>query len=101
MRSQAVLQGVAFMGVQVLRSKRLILLHEKKGSENRKNEVELCPPSVPPPEALYDVVRNPDLPFLAFFGKPPENQGFFIPSEPLKCLGKKGKTKKKKKQGIP
>ena len=34
---QAVLQGGPFMGVQVLRWKRLIWLHEKKGRENRKN----------------------------------------------------------------
>ena len=33
---QAVLQGVPFMGVQVLRWKRVILLHEKKNPENRK-----------------------------------------------------------------
>ena len=37
---QAVLQGVPFTGVQVLRLKNLILLH----AENRKNEVKLPPP---------------------------------------------------------
>ena len=41
---QAVLQGVLFMGVHVLRSKMLILLHEKKDPENRKNEENLQPP---------------------------------------------------------
>ena len=34
-------------GGQVLRSKRLILLHATKGPENRQNEIELHPPSVP------------------------------------------------------
>ena len=38
------LQGVPLTGVQGLRSKRLILLHEKKGPENCKNEVKLRPP---------------------------------------------------------
>ena len=33
-------------------------------------------------------------------GKPPKKQGFFIPTEPLKSLEKKGKTLTKK-QGIP
>ena len=42
--SQALLQGVPFMGAQVLRWKRLILLHEKMGPENRKNGVKLRPP---------------------------------------------------------
>ena len=32
----AVLQGVAFMGVQVLRLKRLILLHEKRARRTAK-----------------------------------------------------------------
>ena len=40
----AVLQGVAFTGVQVSREKRLISLHEKKGPENRENQVKLRPP---------------------------------------------------------
>ena len=30
----------------------------KKGPENRKNEVKLAPPSVPPPEALYHRVYD-------------------------------------------
>ena len=42
-------------------------------------------------------------------GKPPKKQGFFIPTEPLKSLQKKGKNAqknkeilaRKKKQGIP
>ena len=34
-------------------------------------------------------------------GKPPKKQGFFIPTEPPKSLERKGKTLKKKKQGIP
>ena len=38
------LQGVAFRGGQVLREKRFVSLHEKKGPENRKNEVKLRPP---------------------------------------------------------
>ena len=40
---QAVLQGVPFRGVQVVRWKRLVLLHEKNGLGNRKNEVKLRP----------------------------------------------------------
>ena len=55
--NQAVIQGVPFMGVQVLRLKMLMLLHEKKGPEKRKNEVKFAPPSVPPPEALYEQNR--------------------------------------------
>ena len=47
------LRGVPFMGVQVLRWKKLILLHEK-GPENRKNEVNTAPPLCRHPEALYD-----------------------------------------------
>ena len=56
----------------------------------------------------------PVLPFLVFFGrrhgKPPKKQGFFIPTQSLKSLEKKGKTleknkqflaEEKKKQGIP
>ena len=43
--------------------------------------------------------ENPDLPFLAFSEKGKENhpkkQGFFHYAEPLKSLGKKGKTLKK------
>ena len=46
--NQAVLQGVAFRGVQVSRWKRLILLNEKKGPGNRKNEVKLHPPLCSP-----------------------------------------------------
>ena len=59
-------------------------------------------------------VPCPSFPFFCGkrHGKPPKKQGFFIPTEPLKSLGKKGKTfektrnssrreKKKKKQGIP
>ena len=34
--NQAVLQGVPFMGVQVLRSKRLVLLREKGSGEPQK-----------------------------------------------------------------
>ena len=41
---QAVLQGVSFTGMQVLRSQRLISLHEKKGPESPENEVKLNPP---------------------------------------------------------
>ena len=36
------------MGVQVLRWKWLILLHDKKGPENRKHEVKLRPPLCSP-----------------------------------------------------
>ena len=49
----------------------------------------------------------PALSFLSFFfgkrqGKLPKKQGFFILTEPLKSLEKKGKTlKKKKKKGNP
>ena len=41
--------------------------------------------------------NNPVLPFLVFLekGKPSKKQGFFIPTEPLKSLEKKGKTLKK------
>ena len=35
---QAVLQGVPFRGVLVLRWKRLILLHGKKGPENHETK---------------------------------------------------------------
>ena len=43
------------------------------------------------------------LSFLSLFfwkwkGKPPKKQGFFIPTEPLKSLEKKGKTLKKNKE---
>ena len=38
---QAVLQGVPLTGVQVLRWKTLILLHEKSVQRTSKNEVEL------------------------------------------------------------
>ena len=51
-KGQAVLQGVPFRGVQVLRWKRLILLHEENGPENRKHEVNFPPPSVAAPDAL-------------------------------------------------
>ena len=54
---EIVLQGVPFMEVQVLRWKRLILLHEKRVRRTPKNQVKLCPPSVPPPEALHDVME--------------------------------------------
>ena len=42
----------------------------------------------------------PPVSFLSLFlgkrqGKPPKKQGFYIPTEPLKSLGKKGKTLKK------
>ena len=46
----------------------------------------------------------PDLLFLVFFwkwqGKPPKKQGFFIVAEPLKSLGKKGKTRKKARNSL-
>ena len=46
------LQRVAFTGVQVLRKKKHISLHEKKGPESRKNEAK-CAPLCAAPEALY------------------------------------------------
>ena len=49
--------------------------------------------------APFSIYPHPDLPFLAFLGKArknhPKKQGFFLSSEPLKSLGKKGKTLKK------
>ena len=61
---------------------------------------------------LHHVMDFPCPSFPCFFGKchgkPPKKQRFFIPTEPLKSLEKKGKTLKKtrnfsqgKKQGIP
>ena len=41
---QAVLQGVPFMRVEVLSSKRLTLLHERNCPENSKNEAKLRTP---------------------------------------------------------
>ena len=49
---QAVLQGVAFTGVRVLRQERQTLLHEKRAWRTAKSKI--APPSVPPAEALYD-----------------------------------------------
>ena len=46
-RNEAVLQGVAFMGVHVLRQKRLILLHEERVWRTAKVK-QNCAPSVPP-----------------------------------------------------
>ena len=64
--------------------------------------------------AISEPKTGSSLSFLSLFfgkrqGKPPKKQGFFIPTEPLKSLEKKGKTLKKtrnssqgeKKQGIP
>ena len=59
-----------------------------------------------------EIMAKPCPSFPCFFGKwprqPPKNQGFLMPTEPLKSLEKKGKTLKKtrnshkrKKQGIP
>ena len=48
--------------------------------------------------------QNPVLPFLVFFKEkgrenpPPKKQGFFIPTEPLKSLEKKGKNAQKNKE---
>ena len=42
------------MGVQVFRSKRLILLYEKRARRTTKIKLNCPPPSVPPPEALYE-----------------------------------------------
>ena len=83
-------------------------MHLKKVSRGR---------SPGPPESLEKVSKKsfrtfPCPSFPCFFGKmpgkPPKKQGFFIPTEPLKSLEKKGKTLKKtrnsshgKKQGIP
>ena len=54
--------------------------------------------SLPVPPALVPQTV-PDLPFLAFLEKSKENhpkkQGLFLYAEPLKSLGKKGKTHKK------
>ena len=49
--------SVPFRGVQVLRLRRLILLHEKKVRRTAKMR-QNCDPSVPPPEALYEKMRN-------------------------------------------
>ena len=46
--NQAVLQGVRFRGVQVLRSKKAHFAACKKGPENRQNEVKLRPPPCRP-----------------------------------------------------
>ena len=52
--------------------------------------------------ATPPIARYPVLPFLVFLEKgrenPPKKQGFFIPTEPLKSLEKKGKTLKKNKE---
>ena len=57
--NQGVLQGVAFRGEQVLREKRVISLHEKRGPENRKNEVKLRPPLCPPLKHSMNKFRGP------------------------------------------
>ena len=46
--------GDSLHGAASFMNKRLFLLHEKRVLENRKVEVKLAPPFVPPPEALYD-----------------------------------------------
>ena len=38
--------------------------------------------------------------FWKWQGKPPKKQGFFIVAEPLKSLGKKGKTRKKARNSL-
>ena len=53
---QAVLPGVPFTGVQVLRSKKHILLHEKRVLRTATWS-KIARPSAPPPEALYEA-RN-------------------------------------------
>ena len=52
--TQAVLQGVAFMGVQVLRYRKGSFCCTKKGPGEPQKWSKIAPPSVPPPEALYD-----------------------------------------------
>ena len=52
---QEVLQGVPFTGVQVLRWKRLILLHEKGSGEPQKLS-KIALPSVLSHEALYEIL---------------------------------------------
>ena len=47
-------RGVPFTGVQVLRWKRVISLHEKKGSGEPQKWSKIVPPSLKPPEALYE-----------------------------------------------
>ena len=64
------------------------------------------PTRTPPPGPDFDPIwtrtHPPVLPFLAFVEKGRENhqksKDFFFPTEPLKCLEKKGKTLKKNKE---
>ena len=53
---------------------------------------------------LSSLILGPSPDLLCFFGKrqgkPPKKQGFFIVAEPLKSLGKKGKTRKKARNSL-
>ena len=58
--SQAELHAVPFTRVQVSRYtlEKAHFAAWKRGPENRKNKVKLPPPSVPPPEALYEFLGS-------------------------------------------
>ena len=72
----------------VLSRKSLAISGVRDGHRNRKSQKSL--------QFRRAKVQNPDLLFLAFLENSKENyqkrQGFLLPAEPLKSLGKKGKT---------
>ena len=66
--AQGELQGVAFAGVQVLREKRLISLHDKSDRRTIKYEVKLHPPlCCPLRHFMMRSCRSSSVNFCVFF----------------------------------